>query len=98
MALGVIDFLQVGIVADRLDSFLQGNDFIVTGHDSHGAKLQTFGKMHGANRDVAARGLDVCVENLEWYSSLLRSGAAAAHRAKNRGLGSYGEAGGRKHD
>jgi hypothetical protein len=32
MALGIIDFLQIGIVADRLDALLQGNYFVVAGH------------------------------------------------------------------
>ena len=41
MAFGVIHLLQVGVVANRFDAFLQGNDFIVAGHYDHGAKLQS---------------------------------------------------------
>jgi len=30
VALGVIDFLQIGVVTDRFDAFLQGDDLIET--------------------------------------------------------------------
>ncbi len=33
MALGVIDFLQIGIVANRLNALLKWNDLIVACHD-----------------------------------------------------------------
>ena len=48
-ALGVLHFLQIGVVADRLDELLQGNDLVIAGHHDHGAELQTFGKVHGAD-------------------------------------------------
>ncbi len=32
MALGVIDFLQIGVVAYHLNTFLQWNYFVVAGH------------------------------------------------------------------
>jgi hypothetical protein len=47
--------------------------------------------VHGANRDVAARGLDVCVENFEWYSSLLRSGALQPTAPKIAAWGATGK-------
>ena len=71
MALGVIDLLQIGVVADRLDALLQRNDLIVAGHDHHGAKLQPLGQMHGADRDMTAGGFDLFVENLERHSGSL---------------------------
>ena len=71
VALGVIDFLQIGVVADGLDALLQGNDLVVAGHYCHGAELKTFGEVHGADRDVAAGGFDVLVENLECHSRFL---------------------------
>jgi hypothetical protein len=49
LALGVIDFLQIRVIADRLDTFLQGYDFIVACHHDHGPKLQTFGEVHSAD-------------------------------------------------
>ena len=54
VALGVVDFLQIGVVADRLDALLQGDDLVVAGHHGHGAELQPLGQVHGADRDVAA--------------------------------------------
>jgi hypothetical protein len=33
VAFGVIDLLQVGIVSDRFDALLQGDDFIVAGQN-----------------------------------------------------------------
>jgi hypothetical protein len=68
VALGVIDLLQISVVTDRLDALLQGNDFVVAGHYDHGAELKTFGKVHGANRDVGAGGFDMLIENLECYA------------------------------
>ena len=75
VALGVIDLLQIGIVADRLDALLQGNDFVVAGHHDHGPKLQTFGEVHGADRDVPAGGFDVLIENLESKARFLDGSA-----------------------
>jgi hypothetical protein len=45
---------EIGIVADRLDALLQGDDLVVAGHHGHGAELQPLGEVHGADRDVAA--------------------------------------------
>src|SRR6266568_3001775 len=39
VTLGVVDFLQIGVVTDRLDTLLQGDDFVVTGHHGHGPEL-----------------------------------------------------------
>jgi hypothetical protein len=52
---GVIDFLQVGVITDGLNALLQGNYFVIAGHHDHGPKLQTFGEVHRANRDVPVR-------------------------------------------
>ncbi len=35
MAFGVINLLQIRVVANRFDSLLQGNDLVVTGHHNH---------------------------------------------------------------
>ena len=68
VALGVIDLLQIRVVTHGLDPLLQGNDLIVTGHHHHRSKFQSFGQMHGADRDVAAGGLNVLIENFERQS------------------------------
>jgi hypothetical protein len=39
VALGVINFLQIGVVADRLDPLLQGNYFVIAGHHDDRSKL-----------------------------------------------------------
>src|ERR1700730_10043974 len=56
MPLGVVDLLQIGVIADRFDALLQGNYFVVAGHYDHGPKLQTLGKVHGTDRDVPVGG------------------------------------------
>src|SRR5260370_14891684 len=53
LALSVIHFLQISVVADGLDALLQGNDLVVAGHYDHGAELATLGNVHAANRHVA---------------------------------------------
>ena len=35
----LIDLLQIRIVADGFDALLEGNNFIITGHDDHGPKF-----------------------------------------------------------
>jgi hypothetical protein len=73
--LGVIDFLQVSVITDRLNALLQGNYFVIAGHHHHGPKLQTFGEVHGADRDVPTCGFDVFIENLERKNCFLYSSA-----------------------
>jgi hypothetical protein len=77
VTLGVVDFLQVGVVADRLDPLLQGNDLVVAGHHGDGAEFQPLCQVHGADRDMAAGGFDILVENLERHARLLRGGLRA---------------------
>jgi hypothetical protein len=62
--LGVVDLLQIGVVANRLDALLQGNYFVVTGHHNHSPKLQTLGEVHRADRNMPVGGFDVFIENL----------------------------------
>jgi hypothetical protein len=52
--LGVVDFFEIRVVADRFDSFLGWDHFVVASHHSYRAELQPFRQMHGANRGVAA--------------------------------------------
>ena len=40
MTLGVVDLLQVGVIADCFDACLQRNDLVVASHDGHGAKFE----------------------------------------------------------
>ena len=40
MSLGVVDLSQVGIVAHRLDAFLQRDDLIIAVHYGDSAKLK----------------------------------------------------------
>jgi hypothetical protein len=75
VTLGVIDFLQIGVVADRLDALLQGNYLVVTGHYGYGPELQAFREMHRADRGVAASGFDMFIENLECDSGRLCGGS-----------------------
>jgi hypothetical protein len=49
VTLGVVGVLQIGVVADRLEALLSWDDFIITGHYEHSAKLQPFGQVHGAD-------------------------------------------------
>jgi hypothetical protein len=56
VALSVIDFLQIGIVANRLDALLRGDDLIVAGHYRYCTRLQPFCEVHGADRQVTAGG------------------------------------------
>ena len=65
VALCVIYLLQIGVVADCFDAFLRRNDLVVAGHYDHGAELEAFGKVHGADRDMTAGRLDVLIEDLE---------------------------------
>src|SRR5205823_11158331 len=65
MALGVVDLLQIGVVAHGLNALLQRHDFIIAGDHRHGSELQAFGQMHCADRYMARGGLDVLVKNLE---------------------------------
>jgi len=39
VALGVVNFFEIGIVGRGLDSLLQGNDFVVAGHDDDGSEF-----------------------------------------------------------
>jgi hypothetical protein len=73
--LGVVDFLQIGVVADCLDALLQGNNFVIAGHHDHGPKLQTFREVHGADRNVPVGDFDVFIENLESNDRFLDSSA-----------------------
>jgi hypothetical protein len=65
VALGIIYFLQIRIVADRLDALLQRNYLVVAGHHDHSPKLQSLGEVHGADRNVPACSFNVLIENLE---------------------------------
>jgi len=39
MALGVVDFFEIGIVDWGLDSLLKRNDFVVARHDDDGSEF-----------------------------------------------------------
>ena len=73
VTLGIIYLSQICLVSHRFDALLQGDDFIIAGHDDDGAELQPLGEMHGADRDVTAGGRDVFIENLERESEELHS-------------------------
>jgi hypothetical protein len=72
---GVIDFLQVGVITDGLNALLQGNYFVIASHHDHRPKLQTFGEVHCADRDVPALGFDVFIEKLERNACFLYGSA-----------------------
>lgn len=81
---------------------LQGNDLVVAGHHAHGAKFQAFGKMHGADRQMAGGGLDVLVEDLDGNACKLggrlrsvelggRTDEDSDFVGEHAGLGPFGE-------
>src|SRR3984893_14395613 len=82
--LGVVDLLQIGIVADCLDALLQGNYFVVAGHHDPGPKFQPFGEVHGADRDVPVGGFDVFIENLESKAASMTAARARSSCAADR--------------
>lgn len=82
--LGVVDLLQIGIVADRLDAFLQGNYFVVAGDHDPGPKFQPFGEVHGADRDVPVGGFDVFIENLKARPASMTAARARSSCAADR--------------
>jgi hypothetical protein len=49
VTLGIIDLLQVRIVADRLDALLQWYDLVVAGHHRDGPKFKPLRQVHGAD-------------------------------------------------
>ncbi len=59
MPLRVVDLLKVGVLADRLDPLLQGDDLVVAGHHDHRPELQSLGKVHGPYRDMPAPRFDL---------------------------------------
>src|SRR3990170_574850 len=77
VALGVIDFLQVRVVADCFDSLLQGYDLVVAGHHDDRTELQSLSKVHGAYAGVTAGRLDVLIQDLERDSCLVRGRTGA---------------------
>ena len=62
MSLRVVHLFQVGLVRDRLYSFLQRNDLVIARNDSHGAKLEALGQVHGADGHLASRDLKPVIE------------------------------------
>ena len=64
VAFGVVDFLEVCIIADRSNPLLKRQDFLVAGHHGHAAEFETFGEVHGADRDMAVGGFDMVVQNI----------------------------------
>ena len=54
----------------------KGMIFVVAGHHGHGAELQPFGEVHGADRNVTARRFDMFIENLEWHPAPFCGGFA----------------------
>ncbi len=65
MPLGVIDLLQVGIIANGFNSLLQWNNLVVAGHNGNDSELQTLGQVHRCNGNLPAAWFKVLVKNLE---------------------------------
>ena len=53
VALGGVDLVEFGLIADSFDSCLQRQHVVIAGGDDHGAKLEAFREMHRADSDVA---------------------------------------------
>jgi hypothetical protein len=49
VTLGVIDLLQISVVADCLDALLQRNYLVVASHHGDGPKFQPLRQVHGAD-------------------------------------------------
>jgi hypothetical protein len=84
VTLGVINLLEVGIVTDSFDAFLQGQNLIIASHHDDSSELQTLGQVHCANRGMAAGYFDVFIEYFESHAGLHD---AAAHDSVARPLG-----------
>jgi hypothetical protein len=65
MTLCVVYLLQIRIIANLLDTFLQRNHFIIAGHYHNRAELQPFSEVHCADRRVVAHNIDILIQNLE---------------------------------
>src|SRR5438270_2286663 len=62
MALAVVDFFEVGFVADVLDALLGRDDLIGAGHYYDDAEFQPFRQMHRAHRQPAHCDLDLVTQ------------------------------------
>ena len=65
MALGIVDLLQISVVAHFLDSGLKGDDLVIARHHDHRAKFEPLGEVRGADREIAATGLRPVIEHFE---------------------------------
>ena len=63
--------IQIAIIRDRLDSFLQRNNLIITGHHDYGSEFEPFGQVHGTDRNVSASCFNILIEDLERKSGTL---------------------------
>jgi hypothetical protein len=62
MALAVVDLFEVSIVGDILDALLQWDDLVVARDHRDRAKLQPLRQMHGSDRELARRDLDLVAD------------------------------------
>ncbi|MOA23998.1 hypothetical protein D3C78_1446560 [compost metagenome] len=69
MALRVIHLLKISTITYCFYTFLQWDDFVITGHDDHCPELQTFCQVHCANRYVSALRIHMLIQHLEWQAS-----------------------------
>ena len=53
VALGGVDLVEFGLIADSFDSCLRRQHLVIAGGDDHGAKLEAFREVHRADSDVA---------------------------------------------
>lgn len=74
MPFRVIDLLQVGVVADRLDAL----HFVVTGHHRDGPELQALGHVHRAYGNKPFFSVADVIEHLVRLSRLLDCGLSSA--------------------
>jgi len=63
MALSAVNIFKIGLIGDGFNPFLKRDHFIIAGHDANGAKLQAFGKVHGAHRQHAGRNLHMLIKS-----------------------------------
>jgi hypothetical protein len=62
MALAVVNLFEIGIVRSILDALLRGHDLIIAAHNCHSPKFQSLREMHGPDRNLPQRNLDLIAQ------------------------------------
>jgi hypothetical protein len=60
--LAVVDFFEVGIIGNILDAPLRWDNLVIACHNRDDSEFQPLCEMHGSDRDLARRNLDLVAE------------------------------------